>query len=258
MTESQGRTKQGVQSLEIGLGILEVVVRAQRPMRLIEIAHNASISPSKARMYLISLIRTGMVEQDPVSGTYRAGVGSERLGFMAMHGDGLLAAAQELVTSLGSETSDPVLLSRWDGDHSIIIFTSERSRTLPIEFRVGHTTNLLNTATGKTFLAHMASDVVAAALAAHGMTRPSEALKRELVAIRNEGYALSEEIYLQPGVTLTGFGAIAAPIFDISKGLRFVLTVIFRSVADRAAVKLLVEKVRAQSAALSKNYTPQP
>jgi DNA-binding IclR family transcriptional regulator len=254
MTEGQVKEKQGVQSLEIGIAMLEAVIAAQRPLRLMEVAQMVSMSPSKARMYLISLIRTGMVEQDSASGVYRPGAAAARLGFMAMHADGLLTVAQELASNLGATTGDPVILSRWDGDHSLIVFTSERSNSLPIEFRVGRSTNLLNTATGKTFLAYMTPSQRSAALSAQGVAEIDTAMAKELESIRAAGYALSEAIYLEHGVTLNGFGAIATPIFNASLDLRFVLTVIYRSAAERSTTKDLIETLLKKSAEISQSH----
>src|SRR5260370_15293587 len=124
---SQAAMKQGIQSLETGIGVLEAVVRAQRPLRLMEIAEHTGLSASKARMYLISLIRTGMVEQDADTGTYRFGPRAAQLGLRALRNDGLLNAAEQLVSMLAAESGDPVFLSGWDENHAVIVFASPTS-----------------------------------------------------------------------------------------------------------------------------------
>ena len=62
--------KHGVQSLEIGMGLLRAMVDGQRAMMLKEIAAAANMPASKAHRYLVSLIRSGLVEQDPMTSRY--------------------------------------------------------------------------------------------------------------------------------------------------------------------------------------------
>lgn len=65
MIEESGG-KHGVQSLEIGMSILRAMVNGRRSMMLKEIAAAAEMPASKAHRYLVSLIRAGLVEQDPL------------------------------------------------------------------------------------------------------------------------------------------------------------------------------------------------
>ena len=66
-------SKHGVQSLEVGAGVLRAVVNGHRAMMLKEIAAAADIPPSKAHRYLVSLIRSGLIEQDPATSRYSLG-----------------------------------------------------------------------------------------------------------------------------------------------------------------------------------------
>ena len=165
--------RQGIQSLEIGISILETVVREGRPLRLGEIAERCALSASKTRMYLISLLRTGMVDQSDVSGAYQTGPAIVRLGLLALQGNLLFQAAHALASMVAAETADPVFLSSWDSNRSVIIFASKASDSLPIYFRVGAPTSLLDTATGRTFLAFKSKEDLAHALNANGIGTPN-------------------------------------------------------------------------------------
>ena len=76
--------KHGVQSLEIGMGILRAMVDGQRAMMLKEIAAAAEMPPSKAHRYLVSLIRAGLVEQDPMTSRYDLGPFAMNIGLVAL------------------------------------------------------------------------------------------------------------------------------------------------------------------------------
>ncbi|MCE1187338.1 MAG: helix-turn-helix domain-containing protein [Rhodocyclales bacterium] len=73
--------KHGVQSLEVGMDLLKVMVRGQRSMMLKDIAAAAGMPASKAHRYLVSLIRAGLVEQDPLSSRYHLGPFALNLGW---------------------------------------------------------------------------------------------------------------------------------------------------------------------------------
>ena len=59
--------RKGIQSLEHGARLLEALVKSRKAMPLKTLAAMAGMSASMAHRYLTSFIRTGLVEQDPVS-----------------------------------------------------------------------------------------------------------------------------------------------------------------------------------------------
>ena len=76
--------KHGVQSLEVGMGILKAMVGGKRSMMLKDIAAAAEMPPSKAHRYLVSLIRAGLVEQDPLTSRYNLGPFALNIGLVAI------------------------------------------------------------------------------------------------------------------------------------------------------------------------------
>jgi len=51
--------------------------------------------------------------------------------------------------------------------------------------------------------------------------------------IRKEGIAEADPITYSSGVSLTGYAAIAAPVFDAGQHLRYVLTLVYQSNSKR-------------------------
>lgn len=250
--------KQGIQSVEIGVRVLDAIVRARRPLKLKEVAALSGMTASKARMYLISLIRTGLVAQDPATGSYAHGPHAVRLGLLAFRSNGLLNAAQDLVGALAAETGEPVFLSAWDEDRAMINFASGTSRSMPIQFRLGGTPGLTTTVTAKTFLAFKSEAEVAAALAAQELGPPSAALTEELARIRARGVAVAAGVWLQEGVTLGGYGAIAAPVFGIGGAVELVVTVLYRQGLEGEEIDALAERIRRRAAAISLDEARAP
>ncbi|HWI85862.1 MAG TPA: helix-turn-helix domain-containing protein [Sphingomonas sp.] len=217
------RMAKGIQSVEIAAHILDVVVEAPRPLRLKDVAQMAGLAPNKVRMYLVSLIRVGLIEQNEEHGLYAVGRKALHLGILALGQEGLLNLARQAALKLGDDIGDAVLLSVWDRDRSVIIAHSENG-ALPMTFRVGKTTPL-DTATGTVFSAYLAEALAAG----------REKLQREwlaglpdaIAAVHARGFAMASQLTLHEGVTLSGYGAVAAPIFGRDGRLAYVLTALF-------------------------------
>ncbi len=60
----------GIQSILLGFRLLQALTDADAPMSLKTLAAVSSMSPSKARMYLISFIETGLIVQNADTGLY--------------------------------------------------------------------------------------------------------------------------------------------------------------------------------------------
>ncbi|MBS0553285.1 MAG: helix-turn-helix domain-containing protein, partial [Proteobacteria bacterium] len=76
--------KHGVQSLEVGMSILKAMATGRRSMMLKDIAAAAGMPPSKVHRYLVSLIRSGLVEQDRLTSRYDLGPFALNLGLVAL------------------------------------------------------------------------------------------------------------------------------------------------------------------------------
>src|SRR3546814_5120858 len=60
--------RSGVQSIEVGWQLLEALTHSNGPLHLGELANGARMATSKARRYLVSLLRCGLVEQSVTTG----------------------------------------------------------------------------------------------------------------------------------------------------------------------------------------------
>jgi len=74
----------GIQSILLGFRLLRGITDSDTPVSLKVIAAAGSMSPSKARMYLISLIETGLVVQKAETGFYALGPYALYLGTRAL------------------------------------------------------------------------------------------------------------------------------------------------------------------------------
>ena len=123
-------------------------------MLLKDIAAAADMSASKTRMYLVSLLRTGLVSQNAAS-AYSLGLATLNLGMAAFRQVDLIDTTRSLMASLTQETQSPTLLSMWTGTSITIISRNDSLIDLPIDFRIGGQTPLVHTAAGHVFMAYL-------------------------------------------------------------------------------------------------------
>ena len=118
-------SKHGVQSLEVGAGVLRAVVNGHRAMMLKEIAAAADIPPSKAHRYLVSLIRSGLIEQDPATSRYSLGPFALNIGLVAIDRLDRIRLGMAAISELRDEINETTAIAVW-GDHGPVIVRWER------------------------------------------------------------------------------------------------------------------------------------
>jgi DNA-binding IclR family transcriptional regulator len=228
----------GIQSILLGFRLLRAITDSDTPVSLKSIAAAAGMSPSKARMYLISLIETGLIVQKAETGFYALGPYSLYLGTRALQRMELMAVATEAMRDLQHKTNALVLLCTWDAAGVMIVSCSEGNRPQPLQFAIGGSASLASTATGHVFLAFGLQDQTWGRLSEElmemGLTKAEQrkrirTLKSLAERVRHRGLAEADPIAYSSGVTLSGYAAIAAPIFDTNERLRYVLTLIYRT-----------------------------
>jgi DNA-binding IclR family transcriptional regulator len=240
----------GIQSIEIGFRVIDALVRTRGTASLKKIAELCGMSPSKTRMYLVSLIRTGIIAQEPQGGPYGLGPYAITLGVAALDQLDLFNRARQVMELISREAT--CLLCAWTGFDIIIIGRSEGHNPLPVDFRIGGTASLTRTATGRTFLAFLPEEETRKLLdrEMRENRRVEEYrhithrwLRAELMQIRRKGLSVSDKVVLASGVSLGGYGAIAAPVCDPYARLRFVLTVLHRH-TDAKHEKVIETRIR--------------
>ena len=124
----------GIQSIVLGFGLVEVIAAAGVPLSLKAISALSGMSPSKARMYLISFIEIGLVTQNPESALYSLGPYALRLGARALQRMELVSVATEAMNTLQQQTNAQVLLSAWNtrSASALSLATTETWKLLPV------------------------------------------------------------------------------------------------------------------------------
>jgi DNA-binding IclR family transcriptional regulator len=218
--------QQGIRSLEAGIGVFRQVHELRRPATLTEIARLARMEPAKAHRYCVSLIRTGLLQQDG-RGLYSVG----SLGFALGRADSGLETARAIAVAalkdLVSQTGETVFVSCWGQTGPVILKVEDAPKPIAIRPTTKGDLPLTNSATGRVFAAFMDADEVRrlakTELAASGIpVRERAARLREfgehLVDVRRRGLARTT------GERYPGLISFSAPIFDHKGHVAFALT----------------------------------
>lgn len=143
----------GIRSLDAALNVLSVVASRSGPVSLSEIARESQMPPSKVHRYLASFQHAGLISQERRSSKYDLGPNAMQLGLAAIGRHDFVNHTADGLPSLCAETGLTVLLSVW-GSHGATVVRWERGASPAVtSMGLGTTLPLLNSATGRAFLA---------------------------------------------------------------------------------------------------------
>jgi DNA-binding IclR family transcriptional regulator len=219
-------SQHGVQSLEVGAAVLRAVVRGQPAMMLKDIAAAADMPASKAHRYLVSLIRTGLIEQDPMTSRYKLGPFALDIGLVAIDRLDRVRLGLSVISELRDEVNESTALAVW-GDHGPVIVRWERpQRPITVNVVTGSSLPLLNSASGRVFAAWLPRSQTEAQISRELKARPCGLSSRAevdamLAQVRSDGAALLTQHYIAKGVQ-----AMAAPVFNFKNQLSMSLVIV--------------------------------
>lgn len=226
MSEIDG--KHGVQSLEIGMRVLQVIVNGHRAMALKDIAALARMSSAKTHRYLVSLVRTGMVEQDPLTSRYDLGPLAMTLGLVAADRQDAVRLGLNAVAKLCAEINEAVALIAWSRNGPIVVRLERPRRAVTISVDMGTALNMVTTAGGRIFGAYLLPTVYEPLVkkALTSSTVPESLRSRSAVVNlyadpRKAGLAIVEGDHVVPGIA-----AMAVPVFNSNKDIALAMTVV--------------------------------
>lgn len=225
------------------VSILRYLTQTGAPERAADIARHLSINSSTCFNILRTLAAEDVVDFNPLSKTYSAGLGLVRLADQLVSRGQRLQLASPLMHELADEFGVTVTLWRRLGADRIVLVSSESSPTnMHISMPTGQRLPLLMGASGRLFTGQLGlSDEQMREEFEHiRWARPIsfDAYLKEVKQARRRGWAVDDG-YFSAGVL-----AIAAPVCDSSGNIAFtVSTVMIRGSCDEARVNALGEAV---------------
>jgi DNA-binding IclR family transcriptional regulator len=243
----------GIQSVEIGGQVLEVLIKAAGPLSLKALSAAAGMSPPKVHRYLASFIRAGLVYQDPATGRYDLGNTALRLGLAALNRLDSIALATQGLKRLVATADQTGMLAVW-GEHGPTIISWQRgSQPLVTNLALGSVLPVLSSATARVFLAFMPRAMmrriiereIEASSTKQGAFYDLEKLEWLIVETRKERLARVE------GGVIPGLRAASAPIFDFQSETVAAITLLGSMAAPTAPFEAAVEEMSKITAEVS-------
>ncbi|MDE0797743.1 MAG: IclR family transcriptional regulator [Alphaproteobacteria bacterium] len=209
--EPTGRGRAGVQSVEVAARLLDVLAAASGALTLKDLAAKAQMSASKAHRYLVSLARTGLVEQD-ATGRYDLGIRALSVGLAALGRIDAVRISTDELERLSDDAGATAVLAVWGEHGATVVRFQENANPVRMNVRVGSTLPVTQSAIGQVFAAFLPRDAWAAIADAEwdrfGERGEPAAFAALLESVRVR--RLNRNI----GVYIPGVSAFAAPLFD--------------------------------------------
>ena len=223
----------GVQSVEVAGKILDVLIQADGPMRLAEVAAQVGMPSAKVHRYLVSLIRIGLALQSKETSKYDLGPTAFQLGIKGFARFEPLKVAEQMLRDMVEMVGETAALAVWTEKGPTMIRVIEARHDFATTIAPTHHCPLTFSATGLLFASF------------EDTARTDAVIERELEQNRNAGRTnapkdrsiLAEMIAETRGQGYAvmnngggdGFGAVSAPIFDVTGRLCMALTVFGRT-----------------------------
>ncbi len=228
-TAGPGDSQRGIRSVETGFPLLAALVEAGRPLTLRDLATRAGMTSAKAHPYLVSFIRVGLVQQDSTTGHYELGPFALQMGLVGLQSSDPVRIALPHVNTLADTVGHTLGIAVLGSHGPTMVHIREARYPVHVNMRNGTVMSMLNTATGRVFVAWLEPGV-----AQHYIDRESgdekvlasigrpvstpEAIAKLGREIREAG--ISQAL----GNPLPGIDALSVPVFDHSNHLVMALT----------------------------------
>lgn len=212
------KARAGIQSLEVGFALLDVLTQTSGPLMLRDLAARAGMSAAKAHRYLVSFQRLGLVVQDSRTTRYDLGPAALKLGLAALSRLDAVRLARERIPPLMEQIGHTLALAVWGNHGPTIVHWEESAQAVTANLRLGDVMPLLSSATGRCFAAHVAPEAIAP-LIRDELARVQKLQRKDVPSTLAEVDTMLADVRAR-GVArvvdtlLPGIVGFCAPVFD--------------------------------------------
>ncbi len=212
------KERAGIQSVEVGFALLDVLGQSAGPLMLRDLAAAAGMSAAKAHRYLVSFQRLALVVQDAGTTRYDLGPAALKLGLASLSRLDAVKLARERVGPLMEAIGHTIALAVWGNHGPTVVHWEESPQAVTVNLRLGDVMPLLSSATGRCFAAYVSRDAIAPMLRDE-MARAQKAGRTDVPATMAEVKALLDEVRTRRAARvvdtlLPGIVGFCAPVFD--------------------------------------------
>lgn len=207
------KARSGIQSIEVGFRLIEVLTEASNAMMLRDLAHAADMNPAKAHRYLVSFQRLGLIVQDPVSGRYDLGPFSLRMGLAHLARIDAFKAARFALGELRDAIDQTVGIAVWGNSGPTVVHWLDSTFPMRVPLRLGDVMPMLESAAGRLFAAYLPARQTAP-LIDTALATLQHASRHHLPATRAQYDVRAHRAARVEGTVLPSVNAFCMPVFD--------------------------------------------
>src|SRR3954468_18875997 len=203
-----GKTqRRGIQSIDTGIRLLEVLEKADGPLALKELSARAEMDPSGAHRYLASFVRCGLVRQE-ADARYDFGPLALHMGLAAIRRLDPVQLTEQALPELVTETGYTALLTVWSNRGPTVVHWQRSRIPFVTNLGLGSVLPISRSATGAVLVAFLPGALTADALAAEARR---EEIDRAAFARAVERARKTRLAFVDSSV-IPGLAAVSSPV----------------------------------------------
>jgi len=182
------------------IAIMELLAESRRGSSISELSHKLSLPKSSVHLIVKTLEGHGYLQKSPQTGHYRLGLKLVSLSKKALNNLSLREEARPFMQTLVKKTGLTAHLGVLEGSEAVIVEKVEAPGLIKLATWVGRRLDAHCTGVGKALLAYLPEEEFDTLIKARALTRHNQKtivsigkLKRELLQVRTQGYALDDE-----------------------------------------------------------------
>lgn len=224
---SEEKVSAGVQSLEVGLAVLNALLEHHQPIILKQLSQKLAMHPAKVHRYLVSLIRMNYAQQLE-DGQYALGDQAWRLGLSCIQHTDRLQRVQHLIYALQAQVGCGIQICKWSPQGPVVVQSLESNQAISIVTKVGSVMPLLNSAAGRLFASYMPESVIKPMMQLEWKQAKQQG--RKIAPMDWDAFLVMKQQILQQkcavvqGDLLVGINAVGFPILNNHQGIEYCLT----------------------------------
>ena len=203
------RGSRGIQSIDTGIRLLEVMENADGALALKELAAGAGMDPSSAHRYLASFVRCGLVRQDSDS-RYDFGPLALHIGLAAVRRLEPIQLIERELPALVAETGFTALLCVWSNRGPTVVHWQRSPTPFVTNLALGSVLPVSRSATGTIFVAFLPQTMTAELLASEAKREPVD---RDALA-RSVERAKKARLAFVDNTVIPGLSAVSSPVLQ--------------------------------------------
>ena len=212
------KERAGIQSVEVGFALLDVLSTAPGPLMLRDLAAAAGMSAAKAHRYLVSFQRLRLVVQDAGNTRYDLGPAALKLGLASLSRLDAVKLARGRIGALMEQIGHTLALAVWGNQGPTIVHWEEPPQAVRVNLRLGDVMPLLSSATGRCFAAYLSRDAIAPLLKEE-IARAQKQRRSDVPSSMAAARVLLDEVRQRGAARvkdtlLPGIVGFCAPVFD--------------------------------------------